>query len=142
MPIKPIILIDISPLGEMKYQDPDLIQRFLLTFKPGTYQLKIEKLRKDRSNEQNRYMHGVVLKMILDEMGEESTEEEMVKLKNLMKSLFLRKQIHGFDTFGDTSDLSTVEMEEFLEKVRRWASATLNLYIPLPNEIDWSTITN
>jgi len=34
-----------------------------------------------------------------------------------------------------TSELNTVEMEEFLTKCREFASIAINLYIPLPNEI-------
>ena len=34
-----------------------------------------------------------------------------------------------------TANLSTSEFEAYLEKVRRWASQFLSLYVPLPNEI-------
>jgi hypothetical protein len=33
-----------------------------------------------------------------------------------------------------TKKLTTVEFEEYLERVRRWAASFLSLYVPLPNE--------
>jgi len=33
-----------------------------------------------------------------------------------------------------TTDLTTVEFEDFCSRVRTWASKTLKIIIPLPNE--------
>lgn len=82
--------------------------------------IKIEKRRKLRSLEQNSYFHGVLLPLLSDELG--YTPQEM---KGVLKWKFEIKH---------TSELSTVEFEDFTRKVREWASAELGIYLPSPNE--------
>ena len=89
-----------------------------------------------RSDQQNRYYWGVVIDILSKCNGDEPddiheylidkflTHEGMV----LGESSYIRKR---------TSRLTTREMEEYLENVRRWAAITLSVSIPLPNEIDY-----
>lgn len=92
----------------------------------------LKQYRRTRSNQQNRYAHGVVFKLIADATG--YTVDEA---KEAMKWQFLREE-HDIlpPTVRSTSSLNTMEMEEFIESCRRWASDFLGLYIPLPNEVD------
>lgn len=95
--------------------------------------------KKIRSNEQNSYMHGLVFQMIAEELGEYDIDH----VKDLMKYKFL-KIVNRIKTKGGkeveeikirhTSELSTVEMEEFLKQCRFWARDFLNLDIPEPNQ--------
>lgn len=102
----------------------------------GTWNIKIERPRKDRSLKENNYYHGVVVKMIADEVGDlpEATHEEL-------KWLFLKyeglNKLSGETEWRvkSTTELSTVEMEEYLERCRVWAYEFLGLIIPLPNQI-------
>ena len=98
----------------------------------GDYQLVIRKPKKLRSNQQNRYAHGVIFKMISDETGMTVNE-----VKEAMKLTFLTYEVSRMITVRSTADLSTVEFEEFNQKCRMWASQNINLYIPLPDECDW-----
>lgn len=55
----------------------------------------------------------------------------------LLKHRFLKKIIpsnHGeaIEKIGSTTKLSTVEFNEYLEKIYAWASEYLNIYIPPP----------
>jgi len=68
--------------------------------------------------------------MLSDEIG--YSDEEM---HDALKWKFLQKQ-GKIPTTRSTSDLSTVEYEDFLSKVRMWASSDLGLYIPTPNEVE------
>lgn len=121
--------------GNIKIQDREKRLKFVMNLPDGDYVETIKKERKPRSNQQNRYMHGVIFKMIADEIGDSVKE-----VKLAMKIKFLKYEtIGGLEAIRDTSDLSTVELEDFNEKVRRWASSFLNLYIPLPNEADWDS---
>lgn len=95
--------------------------------------------KKQRSNNQNRYMHGIVFKLIADEIG----ENDVKKVKELMKRKFLTiERIYPTKTgkviieeeVRNTSDLNTSEMEDFLTRCRNWAHEFLNINIPLPNE--------
>ena len=62
-------------------------------------------------------------------------------MHEVLKSMFLRTryQIKGVwvDSTKSTTKLSHKEMNEFIEEVKRFASTTLGLYIPDPNEVDY-----
>jgi hypothetical protein len=85
--------------------------------------------RKDRSNEQNRYMWGVVYKIMADYTGH--SEEE---IHEAMKYEFLTDKGSKMKIPRSTATLSTLEMEDYLSKVREFASMELGCYIPEPNE--------
>lgn len=56
---------------------------------------------------------------------------------NAMRMLFLLDRDRKVPTLRSTTDLTTIEMEEYLSKIRTWASMTLSCYIPEPNEVDY-----
>ena len=77
-----------------------------------------------RSNPQNKYYFGVIVDMISQETGNEPEEtHELLKLKFLKT---MGKQ--------NTTQLDTREFNLYIEKIQRWASITLNMVIPDPNE--------
>ena len=134
MSLDPIFKISIQK-GRVIVQASEKRMRFIQSLPDGEYEEIIRKRKKPRSNEQNRYMHGVIFKLIAEEIGDSPDE-----VKSAMKNKFLKYQTAGgLMAIRDTSDLSTVELEEFNEKCRRWASSFLNLYIPNPNEVEYST---
>jgi hypothetical protein len=93
----------------------------------------VERERKHRSNNQNAYMWGVVYALIAEHTG--YTPDEV---HDAMRWQFLRVHRDGLpDTVKSTTRLSTVEIEEYLESIRRWAALDLSVYIPLPNECNW-----
>lgn len=102
----------------------------------GTKLIKIEKYSKKRSNPQNRYYHGVVLKYL-----SETTGFSVSEMHDVLKAKFLPYERANRVTsevvqFGrSTTELNTLQYEEFLEQVRIWALNELDCLIPLPNEI-------
>ena len=56
-----------------------------------------------------------------------------------MKKMFLGYKTYEFPT-GDhhilksTTDLSTIEIEDYFSGIRNWSGDFLSCYIPLPNE--------
>jgi hypothetical protein len=102
----------------------------------GEVQLTITRRKKIRSSAENAYYWGVIVPMVAEEMGLIPDEAH-----DYLKSLFLKI---GYESKGkryelarSTAILSTEEFEAYAEKCRQWASAELNVYIPLPNEITW-----
>ena len=98
--------------------------------------------RKKRSNRQNRYYFGVIVKSI---------RQAMLELGNTMSPddvhLFLKGEVAGmkepiYDLNGEvvgwrvdsSTKLSTVEFEVYAEQCRAWAAEHLNIEIDLPNE--------
>lgn len=98
-------------------------------------QITIAKRQYKRSDRQNRYYFGVVVDIIGNELGY-SPEE----IHELLKALFLKTKIpfkgNEVEIVKSTTALNTQEFEEYLEKIRIWASTELGVVIPLPNEID------
>lgn len=95
----------------------------------GPVTLIMKRPTKPRSVRENNYYWGVVIQLISDETG--MTPEEA---HQAMKWQFLRKQVGNVFTVKSTAILNTLEFEDYVENVRRFAQTDLNIKIPLPNE--------
>jgi hypothetical protein len=89
---------------------------------------------KERSKAQNRYIWGVVYEMIAAETGY-TTEE----VHEHMKSMFLPRkfiEIGGVmqQITKSTTTLSTLEFNEYIDKVIAFAAQELSMSIPAPHE--------
>ena len=87
-----------------------------------------------RSIEQNGYYWGIVINMIAEEMGHTPDEVHQILAKMFLK--IKEVEIDGviYAITKSTTKLKTDEMEEYLEKCRRYASINSHIVIPLPNE--------
>ncbi len=95
--------------------------------------IKCGYLTKSRSNNQNSYYWGVVIDLLAQETGNESSDiHEALKIKFLLK----RIDIFGnkIASVGSTADLTSLEFDGYIEKIRVWAAEFLKIIIPLPNE--------
>jgi hypothetical protein len=59
---------------------------------------------------------------------------EFLKHRFLTKEILVKGKM--YEVTKSTTDLSTVEMEEYLETIRRWVIEDLKAIIPLPNEVE------
>ncbi len=84
-----------------------------------------------RSQQQNRYYWGVVLKTIGLELGYEPEEAHQI-----FAAMFLSYEKDNRTFTRSTTTLKTNETEDYLEKVRRFAAMELSINVPLPNEIE------
>jgi len=133
MAIKKKHFVNVTPKGELVFQDIVSWKQDCLNHKEKRCFVTIAKVVKHRSNQENRYAHGVVFPMMAEEMG-----CSMEEAKDALKFEFLRYQLpSGLWTVRQTSSLSTVEFEEFLSKCRMLASQMFNMYIGLPNEVEF-----
>lgn len=114
---------------------PDSLEEFkvhLAQFEGGEVDVIVEKPRKERSLPQNRFYFGVVLEIIHEETGWEKEDiHEYFKIK------FLREPLNdqGMFRVKSTTELTTIEMEEYIEKIRREVAMELAIEIPLPHEV-------
>lgn len=114
------------------YNQDQLIQAFKkLSGKRAEITVRPET--KSRTNEQNRYLWGVVYKYISEEIGYEPEQ-----VHELMKFKFLKIEIlvkgNPETVIRSTTDLSTEEFNQYVERIVRWAAEFLGLVIPDPNE--------
>jgi hypothetical protein len=118
--------------GELNYCNYRLLNGYLATLEGADLEVIIRRPRKDRSSQQNRYYWGVVVELLCESTG--YTQDEM---HNALRMLFLRDDSRQVPTIRSTAELTTVGFEEYLEKVRNWASDALGCDIPMPNEVDY-----
>lgn len=95
--------------------------------------VEIKDFKKNRSSQQNRYYFGIVLPLLADNYGDAKTDfHEFLKRKFLMPRIV---EIDGmrFEIMPSTSKLSTVDFNEFVEQVCRFASEEMGIFVPPPN---------
>jgi hypothetical protein len=93
-------------------------------------EVTIQRERKKRSLSQNSYYHGVVVKMLADAAGYEPDE-----MHDALRWEFLR--VHGEErlpSVRSTTELSTVEFEDYLSKCRMLGAQVYGVYVPGPGE--------
>lgn len=91
---------------------------------------KIQKHRKRRSVSQNAYLHFIFSYI------SNKTWVDPDEVKEVLKSKFLKQYNIEFDTvyIKRTSDLTTAEINQFIEKIRIWAMEFLDIEIPNPKD--------
>lgn len=133
MGIKPTFAAEVLEDLTLRFINPAKIKQHLLPLKGQLVMVTAEKLRKHRTDAQIRYYRGVVLKMIADRCGYQGTED-VESLHQEMRRRFLPKR-GSLNIPLSTSNLTTQEMSEYIEAIRRWAAEYLQLYIPDANEV-------
>ncbi len=100
--------------------------------------IKIDKKFSKRSDPQNRYYWGIVIKEIsirLRELGHnwlsDNDVHEMMKMKFNHKDA-ISKEGEVLEIPMSTANLNKTEFGEYVDKVRQWASDFLDIYIPEP----------
>lgn len=95
-------------------------------------ELTIGKPQRKRSNQENRYYWGVVIKILSEYTGYEETE-----MHDALRLQFLLDREGKLPTLRSTTALTTIEFEKYMSDIREWASITLSCYVPEPNEVDY-----
>ena len=90
---------------------------------------KIQVRIRGRSLNENSYYWKIVVRTLSDHTGFEPEE-----MHELLKWKFLRVVRGKLEACRSTTSLSTVDFEDYLSKIRMWASQELNCWIPEPNE--------
>jgi hypothetical protein len=104
----------------------DLRERFktyLCSLEGKRVELILRERQSGRSDDQNRYYHGVVVKMLSDHTG--YSPEEM---HDTLKERFRVKT---------TTKLSVAEFQDYIARIVRWAADDLELPIPDPDQVDY-----
>jgi hypothetical protein len=120
----------------------DKIEQFkqhLLHYPTGKrVEITVEKITHPRTNGQNRYYWGVVVKEIAQHTGHDP--EQIHELLKQMHSPKWRMYVDTGDKIADiptsTTRLDTLAFVDYTEKCRLWANEFLGLQIPLPGEVD------
>lgn len=121
--------------GTLKFIDEKSVELFLRTM-PEAVDVVIKIHRDSRSIQQNRYYWSVIIGTLSGEIGYSAEE-----MHEILKSMFLKDWVmfqgEEICIIRSTSALNTKEFEDYLSKIRTWASVENQIYIPLPNEVDY-----
>lgn len=118
------------------------MQDLVKSLEDGDYEWVLRKKKKKRSNEQNRYYWGIVIESVLSgliDAGYERRELNPQVVHEFLTKTFLTKNIANesgefINVIKHTSELSTVEMLEYIADIQQWSAETLNVIILDPNE--------
>jgi hypothetical protein len=125
---------------KLHIDEPKIFQNWLVSkFKEEdrvTIQIKKKRNRRSQGEtgrgNQNGYYHGVVIPILCDYFG--YTPEEMHEALKYKFNRLPEIEYEGLPKIMSTASLNTVEFEEYMSKIRSWASADHGIYIPQPNE--------
>jgi hypothetical protein len=129
--VNPIFLGTVSN-GELVVNNHSQFFEYLRSLEGKEIQVVVGTVKKNRSNNENRYYWGVVIKILSEHTGY-STDE----MHDALRMLFLIEREKQIPSIKSTATLSTVEFEHYLSQIRLWASTEMNCYIPEPNEVEF-----
>lgn len=102
--------------------------------------VKAQREMKNRSDQENRYYWGVVVRILAEEWGYNyHLQTDKFRVHSIIKEQFLVEPIEIKGKMlreeVSTAALSTIEFESLMTTIREWASMEFGIYIPLPNEV-------
>ena len=123
--------------AKVEFLNKPLFYRDLSQYEDKEAVLLLKPYKDLRSDNQNRYYWGVVIKLLSDELGYFPDEiHEAMKQKFLsIRHVKIGKAEYSIPE--STAMKNTTDFEDYLAKIRIWASKDLELLIPLPNDIEY-----
>ena len=119
----------------------NLIKDAIETFEGKQVVIKIEKFKKKRSTQQNRFYYGVIIPIVqncLKEAGHIMTSEsthDLIKLKFLKETLFVNETTgEVIERIKSTTELSTSQFMDLLEKINNFTFEYFGVSLPSPND--------
>lgn len=119
--------------GKLILEDPEKYLLRIASLEGKRIELSIKKYRENRSDRQNRYYWGVVIKLLASHCGYTSDE-----MHEVLKHKFLSG---ATDKFGlvlvrSTAALDTDEFVQYTNQIVIWA-AGFGVYIPDPTQVEY-----
>lgn len=147
--IRPKFVGEITLEGRIKLEPPikEKLDLWLGSLAGQKVEIVIGKPENSRTNAENRYYWGVVVKLLADELGYSSEDmHELLKMQFNSKVLDVYAKADKLTPrkcrIGkSTASLKVEEFENYLESIRVWAATFLKVVIPLPNEVDLENIS-
>ena len=124
--------------SRMFVRDKERYQRYIETLKDGIYLVSLKRFFRNRTNSQNAYLWGVIYAILSDYTGYEPEEMHEICLANFSNQIVEIQTPEGIMEMNQvkrSSRMTTMEFNDFIERIKRWASQDLALYIPNPNEV-------
>lgn len=118
----------VSPDGKLLLDNKPEFTAHLHTLNGKKVNVSVEKQTRRRTLDQNAYYHGVILKRISEETGQDPQS-----LHVAFKYKFSEKiTLNGLVIPQSTRTRDTIDFSAYCESIRQWAREFLNLDIPDP----------
>ena len=122
-------------------RNTNLIKDAIQTFEGKQIVIKIEKAKKKRSTQQNRFYYGVIIPIVqncLKDAGHIMTNEsthDLIKLKFLKEALFVNEQTgEVIERIKSTTELSTSQFMDLLAEINNFTFEYFGVSLPSPND--------
>jgi hypothetical protein len=122
-------------------RNTNLIKDAIATFEGKQIVIKIEKAKKKRSTQQNRFYHGIIIPIVqncLKEAGHIMTNEsthDLIKLKFLKEALFVNEETgEVIERIKSTTELSTSQFMDLLAEINNFTFEYFGVTLPSPND--------
>lgn len=126
----------------LKLINPDRFKSYLYTLNGQDVEVIVAKRGKRRTDRQNKFYWGVVVKLISDYTGIEPNE-----LHEFLKAQFAPRvetkiELQNGQSIVKLLPISTTKLftkqfsDDYIEKIRTWAASDLNLVIPDPISVE------
>jgi hypothetical protein len=122
-------------------RNTNLIKDAIQTFEGKQIVIKIEKAKKKRSTQQNRFYYGVIIPIVqncLKEAGHIMTNEsthDLIKLKFLKEALFVNEETgEVIERIKSTTELSTSQFMDLLAEINNFTFEYFGVSLPSPND--------
>lgn len=126
--------------GKLRVYNREKMNEWIKPLK-GMVSIRVQKPKKQRSSQENRYYWGVPIKLLSEHTGFFPEEMHMAMRQKFLKEervVTLEDETEvTIEVARSTTSLSTSEMEDYLARIRQFAATELNLQIPEPNEVAW-----
>jgi len=120
--------------GHLKMNDIDGFNIYLKMLEGKQVDVIIRKHKESRTDQSNRYLWGVVYKMIAEETGHSAEDiHALLKTKFLKKLAFIKGK--KYEVIQSTASLDKLTFSNYIEDCKRFAAMELDLNIPDPQKI-------
>ena len=123
--------------GRLWFFNKAFAEEYLTGLMGKVLSVTITVYRETRSNAQNNYYWGVVIKMLCDSTGQDkwsmhhNLKDKFAKTPDLNADIFKEADLFVVES---TADMSTARFSKYKEDIQQWASEFLGVNIPDPNE--------
>lgn len=120
--------------GRLQRNVSQKIANELKEFEGKKVEVRIQKLKSKRSDQQNRYWWAIVT-ILSNELGYTKDElHEILKFKFLKRSKVDEKTGEIFEYLGSTATLNKTEFADMTSELIRWSAETFSIILPIPGE--------
>lgn len=121
--------------GKLQMHGRALFEEAMRRFPNGPVIVEVKTTKPQRSSQQNRFWHGIVIPLFAEHCG-----YELHEMKDALALKLIPKEVANMDTGeiqivpGHTSDLNVKEFNDLIERAQR-LGAEMDIYIPDPGEV-------